>query len=262
VISDLIAEGDDVDRMVAGLDAAQWALPTPAPGWTVAHQIAHLTTVSTLTRTAAADPEEFRAVTARVADDVDAAVDAALARHLGAQPDVLLAGWRAERAAAAQALGAVPPTETVPWLGGGRLPAPVVASVEIMELFGHGQDLADALGTRRTPTDRLEHLVTFAVRVRDFGYHAHGITPPGEPFRFEITAPSGRLWAYGPENATQKVTGPAHDFCLLVTRRRHPDDLAVTATGVEAERWLGIAQAYRGPAGTGRAAGQFTASRH
>ncbi|MDY7090533.1 MAG: wyosine base formation domain-containing protein, partial [Actinomycetota bacterium] len=41
------------------------------------------------------------------------------------------------------------------------------------------------------------------------------------------------------------------DFCLLVTRRRHRDDLALVARGAEADRWLGIAQAYRGPAGDG-----------
>ena len=37
VISDLNADGDDVDRMVAGLTPERWALPTPAPGWTIAH---------------------------------------------------------------------------------------------------------------------------------------------------------------------------------------------------------------------------------
>jgi hypothetical protein len=47
------------------------------------------------------------------------------------------------------------------------------------------------------------------------------------------------------------------DFCLLVTRRRHPDDLAVTATGTDAEQWLDIAQCYRGSPGEGRAPGQF-----
>jgi uncharacterized protein (TIGR03084 family) len=77
-------------------------------------------------------------------------------------------------------------------------------------------------------------------------------------FRFELTAPSGAQWPFGPEDATQRISGSAEDFCLLVTRRRHRDDLALTAIGQDAEHWLDIAQAYRGPAGEGRKAGQFT----
>ena len=54
--------------------------------------------------------------------------------------------------------------------------------------------------------------------------------------------------------------GSAHDFCLLVARCRHPDDLDLVATGEEAVCWLPIAQAYRGPAGEGRRAGLFAAT--
>jgi uncharacterized protein (TIGR03084 family) len=126
-----------------------------------------------------------------------------------------------------------------------------------MELFGHGQDIADTLEVDREPADRLGQLVLFAVLTRDFGYLSRGLTPPAEQFRFEITAPSGGLWAYGPQDAQNRITGPAEDFCLLVTRRRHRADLAVTATGELADEWLDIAQAYRGPAGDGRTPGQF-----
>ena len=43
VLDDLRAESADLDSMVAGLTTEGWARPTPAPGWTIAHQIAHLT---------------------------------------------------------------------------------------------------------------------------------------------------------------------------------------------------------------------------
>jgi len=32
---------------------------------------------------------------------------------------------------------------------------------------------------------------------------------------------------YGPDSAAERVTGPAFDFCLLVTQRRHYADLAL-----------------------------------
>jgi hypothetical protein len=53
------------------------------------------------------------------------------------------------------------------------------------------------------------------------------------------------------------VSGPALDFCLLVTQRRHRDDLALVAEGPDADHWLDIAQAFAGPSGEGRKPGQF-----
>lgn len=259
VISDLTAEGDEIDRLVADLDAAEWTLQTPAPGWTVAHQVAHLAATFRLAALAAADPDAFTAMTARLSDNFDANVAAALADYLADPPEVLLARWRAERTAAVKALAAVPPGEIVPWLVR-PLPPAVLACAGMMELFGHGQDIADALGVRRERTDRIGHLVGFAVRVWDFGYLARGLTPPDTELRFELTAPSGALWTFGPADGAQKIVGSAADLCLLVTRRRHRDDLDLVADGAEADHWLDIAQAYRGPAGQGRTPGQFATS--
>jgi enediyne biosynthesis protein E11 len=259
VYADLVAEGDYLDGFVARLDAAGWRRETPAPGWTVAHQVAHLAFIATLARTAATDPAGFAAMTATAATaGFQAAIDGALAAYLADPPDRVLARWRRERDAAAAALAAIPADATVPWLVN-PLPPSVLAAAGIMELFAHGQDVLDGLGEQREYTDRIGHLVWFATRTRDFGYEARGLTPPEAPFRFELTAPSGTLWAFGPEDAEQRVTGPAVDFCLLVTRRRHRDDLAVEAVGAEAQQWLDIAQAYRGPAGQGRRPGQFAA---
>ncbi|SOD47388.1 TIGR03083 family protein [Streptomyces sp. Ag82_G6-1] len=42
VFDDLREESEELDRLVAELSAEQWALATPVPGWSVAHQIAHL----------------------------------------------------------------------------------------------------------------------------------------------------------------------------------------------------------------------------
>jgi uncharacterized protein (TIGR03084 family) len=104
----------------------------------------------------------------------------------------------------------------------------------------------------RAPTDRLRHVVWIGVRTRDFAFGVRGLTAPGEEFRVELVSPSGELWAYGPEGAAQRVTGPALDFCLLVTQRAHRADLALQAHGPDADRWLDIAQAFAGPPGPGR----------
>ncbi|MEV6693455.1 TIGR03084 family metal-binding protein [Micromonospora sp. NPDC051196] len=256
VIADLTADSAALDAIVAELSDDQWDIRTPAPGWAIRHQIAHLAATFRLAGLAAAQPATFQQMASRLSNDFDANVAAAMADFVVEPPAVLLSRWRAERATAEKALAAVPPGQPVPWLVR-PLPAPVLAAAGMMEVFAHGRDVADALGIRPTPTDRLGHLVGFAVRTWDFGYLARGLTPPDVEFRFEITAPSGALWAFGPQDAEQRITGPAEDFCLLVTRRRHRDDLAVQAVGSDAEHWLDIAQAYRGPAGPGRSPGQF-----
>ncbi|MDM4719265.1 TIGR03084 family metal-binding protein [Micromonospora sp. WMMA1363] len=256
VMAALVAEGNEVDGLVAGLAPEQWALPTPAPGWTIAHQIAHLTATFRIAGMAAAQPDAFTAMLSRLSGDFNGNVEAALSEYLDDPPEVLLQRWRAERTAAVKALVAVPSTQLVPWLVR-PLPPGVLAAAGMLELFGHGQDIADALKVRRTPTDRVGHLVGFAARTWDFGYLARGLTPPDAELRFELTAPSGRVWTFGPQDSPATVTGSAWDFCLLVSRRRHRDDLALQATGEIADRWLDIAQAYRGPAGPGRSPGQF-----
>jgi len=256
-IAVLTADGDEVDRMVADLDPTGWQTPTPAPGWTVAHQVAHLAATFQLAAAAAGAPEMFKKIAAGLSPDFDANVRGAMAPYLAMPPEELLTAFRSELRRSIGALRGVPADALVPWLVR-PLPPGVLAAAGQMELFGHGQDIADGLGVTRTYTDRVGMLVGFAVRTWDFGYLSRGLPTPDVQFRFELTAPSGTLWAFGPEDAEQRISGPGADFCLLVTRRRHRDDLALTATGEIADHWMDIAQAYRGPAGEGRRPGQFS----
>src|SRR5262249_3743405 len=55
VLADLRGEGDELDGLVAGLSDAGWALPTPAEGWTIAHQVSHLAWTDRLASLAASD---------------------------------------------------------------------------------------------------------------------------------------------------------------------------------------------------------------
>ena len=152
------------------------------------------------------------------------------------------------RAGVLQALAAVPPGARVIWLGR-PMGAGTLASARIMETWAHGEDVADALGVRRAATDRIRHVADLGVRTRDHSFRTHRLPVPDAPFRVELTAPSGAVWAWGPEDAEQRVTGPALDFALLVTRRRHPDDLLLRADGEQARKWLTIAQAFAGSPG-------------
>jgi uncharacterized protein (TIGR03084 family) len=260
ILADLEAEGDDLDGLVSGISADQWRLPTPAPGWTIAHQISHLASSAAVATLAATDAAAFAARRAELGRDFNETTDAGAAEFADSPPEQLLAHWRDTRHALEDALAAVPAGERLPWIVTSISPA-TMGSVRMMELFGHGQDIADALGVERPATDRIVHLARFGVRTRDYAFITRGLAPPAEEFRVKLAAPGGGEWAWGPEDAAQGVSGPALDFCLLVTQRRHRDDLSLVAVGPDADRWLDIAQAYAGPPGPGRAPGQFAAAR-
>jgi uncharacterized protein (TIGR03084 family) len=127
-----------------------------------------------------------------------------------------------------------------------------MATARFMETWAHALDVYDALDTRPEPTDRVRHVAHLGVRTRDFAFGLHELDPPAEEFRVDLIAPSGETWAWGPEDAKQRVTGPALDFCLLVTQRIHRNDTDLVAEGADAEKWLTIAQAFAGPPGEGR----------
>jgi uncharacterized protein (TIGR03084 family) len=168
----------------------------------------------------------------------------------------LLAHWRKTRSSVMEALKAVPSGVRMPWFGP-PMAAASMATARLMETWAHGQDIADTLGVRTEPTDRIRNVAHIGVRARDYAFMTHGLTPPTAEFLVSLTGPSGAVWTWGPEDAEQAVTGSALDFALLATRRRHRDDLALIATGAEASRWLDIVQAFAGPSGEGRRAGQF-----
>ncbi|MEV7726555.1 TIGR03084 family metal-binding protein [Streptomyces sp. NPDC087917] len=253
VFVDLAEEGRELDALVAELPGQEWARATPASGWSIAHQIAHLHWTDRASLLALTDAEGFAREVEVALAAPDSFVDEGAEEGARTAPPELLARWRAGRVALGEALGAASPDTRFPWYGP-PMKAASMASARLMETWAHGQDVADALGVRRVPTARLRHVARIGVRARDYAYAVRGLKPPAGEFRVELRAPQGgEVWAYGPEDAEQRVEGPALDFCLLVTQRAHRADLRLTATGPDADAWLDIAQAFAGPAGPGRA---------
>jgi uncharacterized protein (TIGR03084 family) len=251
MVADLSAESDDLDAIVADLPAGQWAEVTPAPGWTIAHQIAHLLWTDRVALTAVIDEGGFAAVLAEAAKDPTGFVDAGAEELALLPPQRLLTDWRHTRARLHDELLTVADGRKLPWFGP-PMSAPSMATARLMETWAHGLDVADALGVKRPGTARLRSIAHIGVRTRDFAFALHGLAPPAEPFRVELDAPDGSTWSWGPDDAGQRVTGSAEDFCMLVTQRRPRAALDVHAEGDDAEKWLGIAQAFAGPPGPGR----------
>lgn len=257
LLADLGAEGNLLWNAVAGLDEAGWATPTPAAGWSVATQIAHLLWTDETATLAAHSVEGEQEKTAWDEVVLRAIADPAGFADTGAhevarlQPQAMLARWGSARTALTGALRALPAGERMPWFGP-PMSATSMATSRFMETWAHSLDVGEALGLTPERSDRVRHVVHLGVRTRDYAFGVHELAPPAEAFRVELTAPSGDAWTWGPPAASQRVTGSAYDFCLLVTQRVHRDDTDLEAVGADAERWLDIAQCFAGPPGEGR----------
>jgi uncharacterized protein (TIGR03084 family) len=250
VLADLAAEGDRLERLVAGLDPDGWHTPTPAPGWDVATQIAHLAWTDEVALAAATDKEAWDAVVLDAIADPTGYVDVQ-ALALAQEPD-LLDRWRRARVDLRAALVAMPRGEKLPWFGPPMSPTSM-ATARLMETWAHGLDVHEALGARVEDTDRIRHVAHLGVRTRNFAFAVHGLDAPADEFRIDLVAPSGDVWSWGPEDAAQTLTGTAGDFCRLVTQRVHRADTDLVASGADVDRWLDIAQAFAGQPGEGRA---------
>lgn len=252
VLTDLAAEGDALDALVAGLDEAGWRTPTPASGWDVATQVAHLAWTDEVAVKAATDKEAWDAVVLLAIADPTGFVDTEALAGAAAAPAALLGRWRAARASLRSTLAAYDGGR-MPWFGPPMSPTSM-ATARLMETWAHSLDVHEALGVTPVPTNRIRHVAHLAVRTRDFAFVTHSLTPPAGEFRIDLVAPDGDVWAWGPEDAAQTVTGSALDLCLLATQRVHRADTDLVATGPEADQWLDIAQCFAGPPGEGRSA--------
>ncbi|WIV52737.1 maleylpyruvate isomerase family mycothiol-dependent enzyme [Amycolatopsis nalaikhensis] len=187
---------------------------------------------------------ELTVVARRVVLGVEGEESASAPRitNSGMLGDAVLA-WLSEHRKATELLATA--EADVPWPGGAMRPSAVAAAV-LTALFARGQDIADVLGVRLPRTDSVGHVAYYGVRTRDEVYAGHG-EPPAARFRYELVAPSGERWEFGPADAPDRISGPAVDFCLLFTGRRAAADLAVTAAGDEAVRWVELVPSRRNP---------------
>ena len=255
VLTDLLAEQEALDVIVAPLGAEQLALATPSPRWTVADQLAHLTYFDNNAALAIEDPDAFQqTITAlfEAAVGGDDAIDEFVLgawRHLA--PAELLAGWRAGRRRLADAAATLADDTRIAWYGP-SMGAKSFLTARLMEVWAHGQDIIDTVGAERPATDRLRHIAQLGYITRKWSYVNRRLEPPVGDVHVTLTAPSGETWTWG-EDDENRVSGPALDFCLVVTQRRHVDDTALVVEGDRARDWLIRAQAFAGPATDGPA---------
>lgn len=244
MLADLQAESDDLDAVLGTATADVLATATPAEGWSVGDTIGHLWFFDREGRRALQQPDDFLAGLDELAADVAGYLERHIAeiRSLG---ESLLPAWREERRLIIEALREIDPAVKVPWYGPPMSPMSF-GTARLMETWAHGQDIVDALGATREPTDRLRHIAHLGTRTRGFSYAVKGLEMPDVPVFVALTSPSGEEWTWGEPSATDRVAGDALDFCLVVTQRRVADEVPLTVEGDAAREWMSIAQAFAG----------------
>lgn len=250
VLVDLRAEHDDLDALVAPLTAEDRVRPTPSAGWSIGDQIGHLWYFDRAAAMAAGDPDAFAthldsllAAAGQPGADLDA-VTLGAARAMGAVE--LLGAWRTAQRDLLETAARVTGDDRIPWYGPPMRPVTFFAA-RLMETWAHGQDVADALGAERTPTNRLRWIADLGVRTRGWAYVSRELAAPPEAPSIELRAPDGSTWRWGPADGDDRIAGTAEAFCLVVTQRRHLDDVELHADGPAAREWMAIAQAFAGP---------------
>lgn len=252
ILADWLAETWELEAVVDELGPDDWKVLTPAPGWTIAHQIAHLAWTDDALALSLTDPEKFSRLRAQATAADSRLVNEAAEAGAAAESAFLARRWRTGQRETSRLVHGHDPKERIAWFGPSMSPAAAVTA-RIMETFAHGQDIRDALGMPAEPSPRLRHVIHLGVVALPFSFANRSLPVPEGQVRVEATF-GEETWTWGPPDAPDRMLGPALDLALLVTRRRNPEDLDVVTTGPIAATWRDVAQAYAGPPGPGRPA--------
>src|SRR6201981_2640476 len=229
IFDDLGAEEERLEKILSGLDEAQWASASAADGWTIADVVLHL-----------AQSEEAAAATA---------THGTLRGALGTVPgdttderaDAAVRAKRARQASLA-AMRAADPDQPVQWMVGTIKPA-TLATTRLGEHWAHGLDIAGPLGADFPDTDRLRHIAWLAHRTLPYALSLAG--EQAAPVRCELTAPDGeQVWRVGPPDAESAITGAAGEFCRVAAQRLDPARSGLQASGPHGATALRLVRTY------------------
>jgi uncharacterized protein (TIGR03084 family) len=248
ILADLKAEQDTLDQFLTLLAESQWDLPSPAEGWSLRDSVAHIAHIDEVAVSLLQGNNMPLEEAAKVGT---AFLDRGLQKGRALSPSQILFWWREARMVMVDELAQCDPQKRIPWFAM-PMGARAFATARLMETWAHGLDCHDAVGLASLDTDRLRHIAFLAYMARPFAYRVNGLPVSEKPLRLEFILPSGNSWAFGPEDAPDRIHGQAGEFCRVAIRRRHWLDTNLEIKGEEARQFMRIVQTYAGPPGPGR----------
>ena len=163
----------------------------------------------------------------------------------GASGQDLLALWKTQAETTAQAFRTADPKARLKWAGP-DMSARSSITARLMETWAHGQEIYDRLGETRAQTDRIRNIVVLGVNTFGWTFRNRKLDVPATIPFVRLIAPSGDVWTYGDESATERIEGRADEFCQVVTQTRNIGDTQLQVQGQTAETWMAYAQCFAG----------------
>ena len=255
---DLRDEGDDLRATLATLSADDWRRPTPFTDWTAEDVIQHLTVGDFMNILSMTEPDRFVAVleerqAARASGQRSSGTEF-LDEPVGGGAE-LLAQWHTRLNNLCDLFAGADPKARMKWVGP-DMSIRSAATARLMETWAHGQDIYDLLRLPREATDRIRNIAVLGVNTFGWTFQNRGLEPPGPPPCVHLKSPSGATWVWHEDNQSDRIEGPALDFCQVVTQGRNIAEVNLDVSGEVANAWMEIAQCFAGPPETPPPPGQ------
>jgi uncharacterized protein (TIGR03084 family) len=247
IVAAVAEQHDELAGVLAGLSDGDWERPTRCEGWTVADVVLHLAQTDELAiaslqgRFRDAVDELTAAATGLTTVDDGAAAMVAAQRDL--PPPVIRNRWLEGSALLRSLLGAADGHQRVMWVAG-ELSARTLATTRLAESWIHTGDVAEAVGIRLAPGDRLRHIARLAWRTLPYAFGRGGQALSG-PVAFELRGPKGDAWDFIPDDDPATVIrGDGHELCLVAARRLDPAATSLLGDGPDADAVLELIRTY------------------
>jgi uncharacterized protein (TIGR03084 family) len=248
VLDALEQQHGSLDALVAPLDDAGWATPTPrCPGWSVCDVVLHLaqTDEMALASVEGRFSDALERLTAGMAGatSVDEGAGLMVTAERGAPPEAVHERWRSGAAALRRAFGEVDLGSRVQWVVG-DLAARSLATTRLAECWIHTGDVEVALGLPVSAPDHLRHIARLAWRTLPYAFASAGRTLAG-PVAFELIGPDGAAWTFaGDEPAVTTIRGTALDLCQVAGQRADAADTGLVGDGPDAAAVLELVRTF------------------
>ena len=173
----------------------------------------------------------------------------------------LLDSWHKNMHETADLYADADPKARLKWAGP-DMSARSSITARLMETWAHGQEIYDHLGVVRQNADRIKNIVVLGVNTYGWTYKTRGQDVPGPMPHLALRAPSGAVWHYGDASEMEVISGPAEEFCQVITQTRNIADTSLSVTGPIATDWMSKAQCFAGAPETPPAPGTRITRKH
>ncbi|WP_420419861.1 TIGR03084 family metal-binding protein [Pacificispira sp.] len=246
---DFFAESETLYGLLDDLVEDDFRMPTQFKNWSINDVLQHLHLFNILARESI---QNENAMLARLADIRRRRDDGRSLRDAtgdilgGISGRSLLDAWRDEYERLSNLYVTLDPKSRLKWAGP-SMSALSSVSARLMETWAHGLSVFDVLGVERKETDRIFSIAVMGNNTFGWTFKNRDEAIPETPPRLTLNAPSGEVWRFNDEAASESISGEALDFCYVVVQARNVADTRLQVSGENAARWMSVAQCFAGP---------------